>query len=254
MNEIWYGAITGGIAGGLAGLAAQIIRKKIADPKKSKSTGAIVFVVLFFTIRGIFALPEVVNTFAGMFDKHHAVKQTLYTKMQPLIELPEVKSHLEANPSEAQTYMQKLVHDGLKRMDLAGLETWNRLRRKMINSSPGLCAGLWTGKVDENTLFDSLASFSEKEMDEWVNFSIAAAKKELNQDEVPIITALDFQAGVKKIMTDRPEEDRKRLEKVFAGGTSVGDEDACWAMKTLLDVDKLEGAEKEKYLRYVSML
>ncbi len=254
MNEIWYGAITGGIAGGMAGLAAQIVRKKIVDDKKSKTVGAIVFVVLFFTIRGVFALPSVVNTIAANFDKHHAVKLKLESKMQPLLDIPEVKSHLDANPSEGNTYMQKLVHDGLKRMDVAGLESWNRLRRKMINSSPTLCAGLWTGKVNENTLFDSLATFSEKEMDEWVNFSIGAAKRELDQTEVPIVTALDFQVGVKKIMIDRPEEDRKRLESVFATGTSVGDEDACWAMKTLLDVDKLEGAERENYLRYVSML
>ncbi len=150
--------------------------------------------------------------------------------------------------------MQKLVHDGIKRMDLAGLETWNRLRRKMISGSPGLCSGLWTGKMNEDNLFESFEKFSDQEMNEWVNFSIASAKSELNNTEVPIITALDFQAGVKKIMIDHPEEDRKRLEKVFAGGTTVGDDDACWAMKTLLNVDKLEGAEREKYLRYISML
>lgn len=255
MNEVWYGAITGGIAGGIAGLASFYIRKRFAPgSKKYNAVAGIVFVFGYFVIKGFFGVPEVKNSLSAMFDQHHVVKEQLLTKMQPLMDIPEIKKYIEENPSEAQTYMQKLVHDGLKRLDLSELETWNQLRNKMISHSPVICSGLWTGKISESNLFESFQSFTPEELDMWTKLSTEAAKRELKNAEVPIITALDFQAGVKTITAESTEEDRTRLEKVFAGGTQVNDADACWAMKVLLNVDKLKGEEKEKYLRYISML
>lgn len=247
MNLDWVLALSSGIAGALAALASQLAQKK------SKKHQALTFAVVFFAVQGFFAIPFIRNSIYGMFDNRHLVKERLTTKMLPLLEIPEVKKVFDENPKEAKATMNKLVHEGIKRLDPDDLETWNRLRKKMASISPAVCAAMWTGKMKEEDMFDTFEKMTEAEMDEWVGVSMKSIKKEIEDGEVPLVTAIDFQIGVEKILSKHPVEDAVKLKDIMTNGAGDKEEDACWAMKLLMETENIEGSEKVRYLRYISM-
>ncbi len=180
-----------------------------------------------------------------------AVKLRMMNQMLPLLEDPRINEIKEKfSPEDARDQIAQMEHKGIVRLDKSDLDSWNEIRRKLANESPEVCTSFWHGKISENILLDTLGKLSEKDIDEWARLTVESLKRELDAKSYPSSSIADFQSGLVILTKDLSPADQKRFSEIFQQGLSANNADTCWVMKIVLDIDKLEGEVREKFLRY----
>ncbi|MBL6991488.1 MAG: hypothetical protein ISR65_17015 [Bacteriovoracaceae bacterium] len=246
----YYFVIVSAIAGGISGAIVSFFGFK-------KISTTVLGVVLFSTIIGIGKTPAVKTTIMSYFDEHYAIKQEIMEKMSAFRDIPEVAKKLKSfkNVKDAQLYSRVLVHKGIKRLSFDELMVWNETRLEMAKLSKQVCVGLWNGNLTDEVLLNSMAKLDKLYFNNWVEFSIKAAKLEVKAAAYLHTTRDDFNQGVVAIANLYGELAKTKIGAAFAAGPQISDDDACWAMKTLLSgATKIDKKVSEKFLRQMSMM
>jgi hypothetical protein len=123
-------------------------------------------------------------------------------------------------------------YTGMARLSLSELETSLAVRRRMADSSPVVCAGLWKGGIASADLAAALRGLSTQDKQSWIDLTARATTLELAADG-PAAGISSVQAGMawSILMARLPESGRAVIERVSKDGAAASPDDACQAFR-----------------------
>lgn len=186
---------------------------------------------------------------------HYRIKNIMNTHMLALTSVQSVRKELaKMNTEEQKAFLQKITGAGVKRLSTPDLITWNEIRSKLASSDEQFCTGLYTGKLDEETLWRSFAKLDDSDVRVWTQIMIESGRREWEKVDFKSPEVSSLQKGLESIARSLPKEESERLVTVLALGTSNSDESACWAMKKILHgTNDLPADLKEDFLRSLAI-
>ena len=141
-----------------------------------------------------------------------------------------------------------------QRLSAENLAHWNTIRMKLAEGDEEFCSGLYTGKVDEETLWRAFEKLPQDDLMLWTKIMIEAGRREWEKVEFAAPPARSLGQGLEQIATALPKEESERLATVLALGNTNSDESACWAMKKILaGTEALPSELKTEFLRSLAI-
>lgn len=197
------------------------------------------FFILFGGLHALLRQPRLKAKILTTVDSTYPVKLRLAESMEGL----------GMGPAIAEGEVKR----GLKLLDREALFRWNDLRVILCERSETFCAGLWSGNLSEEEIYDALALFTEAEMEAWVKISMASAEKIRSKGDV-VVRIQDFHEGLKRISFGLSNMDQERLNLALVLGPRAKTSDAVFAMRTVLRNHTLPPPLREAFLRYLASL
>lgn len=159
------------------------------------------------------------------------------------------------NTNQVKAFLHQLSRAGIRRLPDSDLNSWNQIRIKLATSSKELCAGFWTGKLNNTTFQSAITKLPEAEIDIWVKLSFESMRLELEvKGESPEVPNT-LQESLMLVSAKLPQAERQRMQKLLVANGKNTEEEACWGLLTLLRVtDRLQNPDKEKVLRSLAAL
>jgi hypothetical protein len=139
------------------------------------------------------------------------------------------------SPAEIRALAGSLTTRGLQYLEPADLQDWARIKARMAERSPALCAAMWKGRVDDPALgARTLTELGEPDARAWARLSAKASLLAL--DDAPPLS-VDHEARVRalqSIVTKLPEGDRPAVMADVVKRAELSDERACQLMRMML--------------------
>lgn len=160
--------------------------------------------------------------------------------------------------AEAKTFGQRISKLGLKRLSSSELVDWNRLRIKLAEADHLLCAGLLTGiNLNGDQVLNALSKIDTLDAERWLNLSMTAARLEILQKPYTKPAAGAVERGLASIRSTLSPDDRAKFDTVLNDGVEAQENQACWAMMTVMK--RLEtlpdsDSDREEFLRALAAL
>jgi hypothetical protein len=126
----------------------------------------------------------------------------------------------------------ELAYRGMARLSLPELETSLSLKRRLADSSPAVCAGLWKGGIAAADLTEALNRLSPEEQRRWTDLHTRAASLEQSANG-PAASISNLQAAHawSTLLARLPESSRAVIERTSRNGASASADDACAAFR-----------------------
>lgn len=152
------------------------------------------------------------------------------------------------------TRSPELAYRGMARLSLAELETSLALRRRLADSSPAVCAGLWKGGIAAADLSAALNRLSPEERQRWADLHARAAELELAAKGPPAsISNLESMRVWSLLLGRLPESSRAIIERTVKAGASASPDDACEAFRIVAtETAALAPDERDTLVRVVT--
>lgn len=160
--------------------------------------------------------------------------------------------------AEAKTFGQRISKLGLKRLSSSELVDWNRLRIKLAEADHLLCAGLLTGiNLNGDQVLNALSKIDTFDAERWLNLSVTGARLEILQKPYTKPAAGAVERGLASIRSTLSSDDRAKFDTVLNDGVEAQENQACWAMMTVMK--RLEtlpdsDSDREEFLRALAAL
>ena len=217
----------------------------------SVSMCAIIFCSLFFVLQD----GELETRFYEIGVPYYRVKNAMNTKMLALTHVPAIRKELgKMSADEQRGFLQKITGSGVKRLEAKDLIRWNELRKRLADEDKEFCTGLYTGKLEEETLWRAFSKLTENELSTWTKIMVESGRREWEKTEFPNPDIKSLQKGLELIAKGLPKKDSERLVTVLALGNTNSDESACWAMrKILIGTTGLEPELQAEFLRSLAI-
>jgi hypothetical protein len=128
--------------------------------------------------------------------------------------------------------MATVTYAGMARLSLPELETSLAVRRRLADSSPAVCAGLWKGGLSGGDLAAALRNLEPEDKQRWIDITARATTLELSADEPPAAIS-NVQAGLawSILLARLPESSRAVVQRASKSGPSASPDDACAAFR-----------------------
>ena len=157
-------------------------------------------------------------------------------------------------PAEIRALAGILTTRGLQYLELADLQDWVRIKARMAERSPALCAAMWKGRVDDPALgARTLTELGEPDARAWARLSAKASLLALDDASPP---SVDHEARVRalqSIVAKLPEGDRPAVMADVVKRAELSDERACQLMRMMLEgADTLPAELQHAFLRALS--
>ena len=158
------------------------------------------------------------------------------------------------SPAEIRALATSLTSRGLQYLDLPDLQDWARIKLRMAERSPKLCAGMWKGRVDDPTLgARTLTELGEPDARAWARLSARASVHALEGPPPPVVTNEARMLALHQIVMKLPEGDRPAAMADMFKREQLSDERACELMRMILEGSRdLEPELQHAFLRFLS--
>jgi len=158
------------------------------------------------------------------------------------------------SPAEIRALATSLTSRGLQYLDLPDLQDWARIKLRMAERSPKLCAGMWKGRVDDPTLgARTLTELGEPDARAWARLSARASVHALEGPAPPVVTNEARMLALHQIVLKLPEGDRPAAMADMFKREQLSDERACELMRMILEGSRdLEPELQHAFLRFLS--
>jgi hypothetical protein len=248
-----------GAVGGLLGwLATWSLRK--SNPRAAR-VGVVVAVVVAGTVSRQFVHPyarrltmsrALAETGRRLYGSDRAAQLNVEVYL-PLIEDPALGPRLQRSGPTKQGF-EELTRDGLARLEGAELEALFEVKRAMAAKSPEMCAELWTGKLEQDVLFDAIKKVTFPQQRTWITLSGRAATLELHASAPPApMSAAARDADFAQIMAKMTPEQSAAFLKAAQHPDTATSADACGAFGAFSAALKLVDAPtRQRALRAVN--
>jgi len=125
-----------------------------------------------------------------------------------------------------------VTYAGMARLSLPELESSLAVRRRLADSSPAVCAGLWKGGMSSGDLAAALRNLSSEDKRRWIDITARATTLELAADDPPAAIS-NMQAGLawSILLARLPESSRAVVQRASKSGASASPDDACAAFR-----------------------
>jgi hypothetical protein len=139
-------------------------------------------------------------------------------------------------PAEIKALAGALTSKGLSYLDLPDLQQWARVKLRLAERSPKLCAGMWKGRVDDPGLgARTLTELGEPDERAWARLSARASLRALEGSPPPPVDEGARRLAVQEILAKLPEKDQPAAAADMAKREELSDERACQLMRMMLD-------------------
>ena len=129
-----------------------------------------------------------------------------------------------------------LTTRGLQYLELADLQDWARIKTRMAERSPKLCAAMWKGRVDDPTLgARTLTELGEADARAWARLSARASLKALEDAPAPSVSDEARILALQAIVAKLPEGGRPAVMADVVKREELSDERACELMRLMLE-------------------
>jgi hypothetical protein len=140
------------------------------------------------------------------------------------------------SPAEIRALAGTLTTRGLQYLELADLQEWARIKTRMAERSPTLCAAMWKGRVDDPTLgARTLTELGEPDARAWARLSARASLKALEDAPAPSVGDQARMLALQSIVAKLPEGDRSAVVADVVKREELSDERACELMRLMLE-------------------
>jgi hypothetical protein len=148
----------------------------------------------------------------------------------------------------------ELAYRGMARLSLPELETSLALRRRLAESSPVVCAGLWKGGIAAADLSEALNRLSSEERRRWTDLYTRAASLEQSAAGPPAsISSLRAAHAWSTFLARLPESSRAVIERTSKNGASASADDACAAFRIVAsEAGALAPEDRDTLVRVVT--
>ncbi len=152
------------------------------------------------------------------------------------------------SPEAARALGEQLSHAGLKRLSAADLDRWNELRLRLALDSPVICAGFWTGRFDKAAVVPAaLEKLKDPDLDDWARITSSAMLLEVEAEGAVPEDPEALTRALQTIVDKLPAADADRMRAAVTAGLGLADDEACWAIKTILrTASTLDDAKKRE--------
>lgn len=243
----FFAVLLSAVFGGIGGLIGAYLKRQ-TNNRFLQIVAVVVPIVLCVQLGGLVypllrpttKFDRLVESSQGEFQNHPALVKAIHGMSR----------------AEAHAFTEEKAKQGLRRLSPSDLRTWNDLRLKMAMNSPVLCAGLWTGRgLTAKVVQQAVSDLPEADGRQWIKTSLLAAILEIEQKASPEVDMEAMQTSIQQISDGLGREDKQRFSAVLISGVNANDEDACWAMKKLLEaVEQMPEAQQEPYLRALATI
>jgi hypothetical protein len=249
----WIGIVGGAVGGAFGGAIGWLLVAKYGKRDQRVRT---VLMVLPVVLLGSFARQIAETPAVRDSISPPSRMDRMSRKYGALYDSPAFKAKIAGrDPQEARAVARDMAHAGLRRLPIADLETWNRLRLVLAGLSPGLCAGFWTGRVDPSELQASIEKLSDADFEGWVDLSMKAGQLELEGKTAAPGRPHSMEQTIQLVLARLPGTEAERFRKGALQGTSLEDSEACWSVKAVLKITgQLDPDNRELALRSLSEL
>lgn len=213
-------------------------------------------------VREMHSEPTGASVAAGMSvpcAQQERVGQIIDEEMRPLLHDPRFVFELErqgganAPPERDRQIAAGLTARGVLRLQSADLEDFTRLRLMMATRSEAVCAGIWSGRVDNTEVATAISQLGDDDLHKWVRISTRAAQLELGATVPVQIDASAFDEGLDAIAASVEPNDRAALAAARAAGGSATPLQGCAAIRIILrEAPRLEPGLRDRFLRALS--
>ncbi len=160
---------------------------------------------------------------------------------------------------QARAMGEQLTRLGLKRLSAQELDDWHRLRGRLAAESAEVCAGLWTGVYTPQSIYGTLARFTDDEVRTWARVTARAALLELegaNQDAANLGASPEaLRATLEYVQANAAPAEGELLTQAFALGVALPGDQACHVMNVVLRVlNNAPQPQREQYIRSLAAL
>jgi len=228
--EILVSALIGGIFGAIVGGVFHLVIKNPEKKKKIQPIMIGLIVVCTFQIRDTFLHRKIL----GLMDRKYHVASIMGEGMKELMENPLVKVEIEKGGEHAKAYAFILSQQGIKHLELSDLLIWNSYKIKMAEGTLPYCAGLLTGKLDEQTILDALTILSDEEIKGLVRIMVKGATRKLNGQGDPRAHVVNIQEAMKEIIGKLNATENERITKTLNNLANAETSESCWASLTIM--------------------
>ncbi|MGH7345973.1 MAG: hypothetical protein ACREK4_13750 [Candidatus Rokuibacteriota bacterium] len=140
------------------------------------------------------------------------------------------------SPAEVRALAAILTTRGLQYLDLPALQEWARIKLRMAERSPKLCAGMWKGRVDDPALgARTLTELGEPDARAWARLSARASLLALQDAPAPSADGDARVLAVRSIIATLPEGARPAAIADVVKRDELSDERACELMRLMLE-------------------
>jgi hypothetical protein len=158
------------------------------------------------------------------------------------------------SPAEIRALAGSLTTRGLQYLELADLQDWARIKSRMAERSPKLCAAMWKGRVDDPALgARTLTELGEPDARAWARLSARASLLALEAAPPPPVDNEARTLALQSIVTKLPEGDRPAVMADVVKRAELSDERACQLMRMMLEgAGTLPAELRHAFLRALS--
>jgi hypothetical protein len=251
-------AVIGALAGGLGWLATRRLRRTRKDSARNVQ---VAFVVLAVVIGGQLLGPmvkawktrrELLAVSLKTYGNAGAAAFNVET-LEPIVQNPKLRDRL-ATVKNAKgpggTGVAELTAAGMARLDAADLDAIFGVKRLLADTSPGLCAGLWTGRISADDFAEGMRKLTEDQQRIWIAVSGRALSREIEAaSEPPRIARAAKDEAMGSLVASLTPDDRASFMGA-AQSTAPTPSEACQAFRTLADgIRALPPADREVVIR-----
>lgn len=247
-----FQAICAGIGGAIGGALGGVFSSKI----KSKNMKAVVVVIPAVISVQVFVGLSKKQEFRDFFITPSDLELAIRKASRTLDENKAFKRETEELAvGEVMLFIRNSTKEGLKLLTANDLDRWNRLRIILAKKDKKLCAGFWTGKIDQKEMLEGLNLLSKKDVIDWMEITTRAAILKL-ENKSPIDFPEDsLQQGILAISKTMSPENQVKLSGILGAGANIDNDQACWALLALLEgQENLPEPQKEHFVRALSAL
>lgn len=137
---------------------------------------------------------------------------------------------------------------GFRRLPRAALERWNNVRIALSEADAPVCAGFWTGGVPPADITAAVSRREPEHVRAWMAVVVQAAATML--DAAPASAPATLDDGIAGVLQHLGPGARARFRHALFQGAEASQEEACWAMLTLMrGARELDPVRREGLLR-----
>lgn len=250
----WTEVVWSGIGGAVGGAIASLVVRLITGRGDAKSQSATAIAMIPGALLGA----AVAGSQHFQDFLHPPSRLELYIRQHKddLFSSPAVREKFKGlSRAAAREEGARLSHLGLKRLPSQDLVRWNELKLAMADRSESVCAGFWTGKIDQEQVSQVLNELPQQEMEDWMGLSSKAASLEAEGKPAPSLPADAATRGFMQVRNGLQEPQRTRFQTAAAAGIKLADPEACWTMKTLMKaIPEMPDAARDEFLRALASI
>jgi len=244
-NDVTWIAALAGVVGIVAGIPlGSVLSRRIPNPRARVAIRivAVGVAVVFAECCAIAAVRMGAGERLGLSPPDRARPDVILSRdyrgeYKELVSHPKFAEATRGkSPGEIKALAGALTSKGLQYLDLPDLQEWARVKLRLAERSPKLCAGMWKGRVDDPGLgARTLTELAEPDQRAWARLSARASLRALDGAPPPGLDDGARLLALQEMIARLPEKDRSAATADMAKHEELSDERSCELMRMVLE-------------------